>query len=162
MLGLFIIIFLVYTNSFLMKRRSRELGLYNVLGMGKRNIGVVLSFETLYTFIGGVGGGILAGLLLQKLFTMLAEKLMRTGTVYHFYVSLRGMGVTALFFALVLLVTLLINLRGCICKSPWSCCGGPAWASGSRKPGGSSRFWASSAWGRAIIWPSASRIPFRP
>jgi len=110
-LGLFIIIFLVYTNSFLMKRRSRELGLYNVLGMGKRNIGVVLSFETLYTFIGGVGGGILAGLLLQKLFTMLAEKLMRTGTVYHFYVSLRGMGVTALFFALVLLVTLLINLR---------------------------------------------------
>lgn len=110
-MGLFIIIFLVYTNSFLMKRRSRELGLYNVLGMGKRNIGVVLSFETLYTFIGGVGGGILAGLLLQKLFTMLAEKLMRTGTVYHFYVSLRGMGVTALFFALVLLVTLLINLR---------------------------------------------------
>ena len=46
--GLFSVIFLFYTNSFLMKRRGKELGLYNVLGMGKRNIAAMLGFETLY------------------------------------------------------------------------------------------------------------------
>ena len=64
-LGLFFIIFLIYTNSFLMKRRGKELALYNILGMGKGNIGVVLCYETLYTWLIGTGGGILLGMLLQ-------------------------------------------------------------------------------------------------
>lgn len=109
-LGLFSLIFLLYTNSFLMKRRMRELGLYNVLGMDKRNLALVLGLETLYTWIVGVDGGILLGLLLQKLVTMLAEKLMRIGTVYIFYVSPKAMGVTAGFFGFCLLLTLLGNL----------------------------------------------------
>lgn len=48
-LALFIVIFLSYTNSFLMKRRSKELGLYNILGMGKSSISLVLCCESLYT-----------------------------------------------------------------------------------------------------------------
>ena len=46
-MALFTLVFLFYTNSFLIKRRKKELGLYNVLGMGKGNIALILSFETL-------------------------------------------------------------------------------------------------------------------
>ena len=67
----FSIIFLFYTNSFLMKRRTRELGLWSVLGMEKRHIAKVLTYEMLYTAFFGIGGGILCGLLFQKLVTLL-------------------------------------------------------------------------------------------
>ena len=50
--GLFSIIFLFYTNSFLIKRRKKEIGLYNVLGMEKKHIGRILSFETLIVGFG--------------------------------------------------------------------------------------------------------------
>ena len=46
--ALFSAIFLFYTNSFLMKRRKKEIGLFNILGMGKRHIAGVMFFETLY------------------------------------------------------------------------------------------------------------------
>ena len=59
--ALFSFIFLFYTNSFLMKRRTKELGLYNVLGMGKRHIAKVLAFEMLYTALMGIGGGLVFG-----------------------------------------------------------------------------------------------------
>ena len=54
MVSLFCFIFLVYTNSFLMKRRTKELGLYNVLGMGKKNIAGILVFESLYIAVSGI------------------------------------------------------------------------------------------------------------
>ena len=46
--GIFAAIFLFYTNSFLMKRRKREFGLFNILGMGKRHLGYVIACETIY------------------------------------------------------------------------------------------------------------------
>ena len=110
-LGLFSVIFLLYTNSFLMKRRKKELGLYNVLGMGKRHIAAMLGFETLYTFLAGVGGGFLVGLLLQKLAALLLCRMMRLPSCFGFYVSWSSLGVTAAFFGAVLLVNLLLNLR---------------------------------------------------
>lgn len=94
-LGLFSVIFLLYTNSFLMKRRRKELGLYNVLGMGKRHIAAMLGFETLYTFLAGVGGGFLVGLLLQKLAALLLCRMMRMPSCFGFYVSWSSLGVTA-------------------------------------------------------------------
>ena len=66
-LGLFSCIFLLYTNSFLMKRRQKELGLYSVLGMSKTNIAGIMVFEALYIALIGIGGGIAVGILLTKL-----------------------------------------------------------------------------------------------
>ena len=109
-LGLFFIIFLLYTNSFLMKRRGKELALYNILGMGKGNIGVVLCCETLYTWLIGTGGGILLGMLLQRLITMLVTRMLRIDVKYEFFISVYGIAVTAIFFGALLLVTLLLNL----------------------------------------------------
>ena len=55
--GIFSVIFLFYTNSFLMKRRNKEIGLYNILGMDKRHISRVLMFETIYIGLIGIGSG---------------------------------------------------------------------------------------------------------
>lgn len=66
-MGIFSVIFLFYTNSFLMKRRKKELGLYHVLGMDRKNIAVVLIWENLMTAGTSLGGGILGGILFSKL-----------------------------------------------------------------------------------------------
>ena len=108
--ALFAVIFLFYTNSFLMKRRMKELGLYNILGMGKRHIARMLCWETVYTALSGIGLGIATGMLLQKLVTLLLFKLIRFNQSYAFYVSKPGLLITALFFSGILLVNLLVNL----------------------------------------------------
>ena len=110
-IAIFAVIFLGYTNSFLMKRRRKELGLYNILGMGKRNIARMLGLETVYTALIGIGGGILAGLLLQKLVTLLLCRIMAFhGTGFSFYVSREGILATIALFTLILLGNLLVNL----------------------------------------------------
>ena len=62
-------IFLFYTNSFLNKRRSREYGLYNVLGMDKRNLAHIHFWET--AIIAGIS--LAAGLIFGIVFSKLAE-----------------------------------------------------------------------------------------
>ena len=109
-IAVFAVIFLSYTNSFLMKRRRKELGLYNVLGMGKRNIARMLGMETVYTAIIGIGGGILVGLLLQKLVSLLLCRIMNFSGSFAFYVSVEGILYTAVLFTLILLGNLLVNL----------------------------------------------------
>ena len=109
-IAIFAVIFLGYTNSFLMKRRRKELGLYNVLGMGKRNIARMLGMETVYTALIGIGGGILAGLLLQKLVTLLLCRIMNFHGAFAFYVSVEGILYTAVLFTLILIGNLAVNL----------------------------------------------------
>lgn len=64
---IFSVIFLFYTNSFLIRRRRREFGLYNVLGMSKRNLARILTWETLLTAAIVIAGGLFFGVLLSKL-----------------------------------------------------------------------------------------------
>ncbi len=109
--ALFAAIFLFYTNSFLMKRRKKELGLYNILGMGKRNIARILCFETLYTILAGVGGGIAAGIVFHKLVLLLLFRLLRFPVPFGFSVSVPAIRVTFILFGVILLLTLLSNLR---------------------------------------------------
>lgn len=75
-IAVFAAIFLTYTGRFLAKGRQRELGLYNVLGMGKRHIGLVLGFESLFLGVTGVVGGLLLGTALQGLLGRLVSFLM--------------------------------------------------------------------------------------
>ncbi|WP_312938492.1 FtsX-like permease family protein [Oscillibacter sp.] len=117
-IAVFGVIFLTYTNSFLMKRRKRELGLYNVLGMGKRHIAIVLGFETAYTAAAGIAGGVLLGLLLQKLAVLLLCRLTQMDIVYGFYVSGKGIVGTAGLFGIILLFNLLLNLRRIHVQNP--------------------------------------------
>lgn len=117
-IAVFAVIFLTYTNSFLMKRRKRELGLYNVLGMGKRHIAIVLGFETLYTAFAGIIGGAALGMLLQKLAMLLLCRMMRMDIVYGFYVSGSAIAGTAILFGVILLFNLLLNLHRIHVQNP--------------------------------------------
>lgn len=109
--GLFSVIFLFYTNSFLMKRRGKELGLYNVLDMDKRNLALMLGFETLYVALIGLAGGVSLGVLLQKLMTMLVTRLMgSTDIQFPFQFSPLALVLTVILFGAILLLTLLFNL----------------------------------------------------
>lgn len=108
--ALFSIIFLFYTNSFLMKKRNKEIALYNILGMGKRHIAKVLAFESLYTAVFGIGGGIIVGFVFQKLVAMLMYRIMNFDVYYEFYIFGFGVAVTAIVFGAILFVNLLFNL----------------------------------------------------
>ena len=110
MVSLFCFIFLVYTNSFLMKRRTKELGLYNVLGMGKKNIAGILVFESLYIAVIGIVLGLALGVLLHKLMMLLLYWLMRLPAPFGFAVQVKAMVNTSVFFVVIIFLTLLLNL----------------------------------------------------
>ncbi len=108
---LFSAIFVFYINGFLMKQRKKELGLYNILGMGKSHIALVLAVETVYIGVLGIGGGIAVGLLLHKLVTLVIHQMLGMPVPLGFYISWDGMAQTALLFALLLGAALLVNLN---------------------------------------------------
>lgn len=103
-------VFLLYVNGFLMKQRKKALGLYNILGMGKGHIAMVLFFETL--FVGGTGivAGLGVGTLFHKLMTLILYKLLRFDVPFGFAVSWEAMARTAVLFGVLVGATLLSNL----------------------------------------------------
>ncbi len=108
---LFSAIFVLYINGFLMKQRKKELGLYNILGMGKQHIAVVLVIETAIIAVLGIGGGIVVGLVLHKLVSLILHQMLGMPVPFGFYISWDGMAWTAGLFLLLLVVTLLVNLN---------------------------------------------------
>ena len=109
-LGLFSCIFLLYTNSFLMKRRQKELGLYSVLGMSKSNIAGIMVFESLYIGLIGIAGGLAVGILLTKLVSLTLFRLMRLPVPFGFSVQPMAVIIVVLVFSLLILLTLFMNL----------------------------------------------------
>ena len=73
--GIFSVIFLFYTNSFLMKQRKKEIGIYNVLGLGKRHIAKMLTVEMLIIALVSLVGGILGGMCFGKLVFLIMLKI---------------------------------------------------------------------------------------
>lgn len=102
-------IFLTYTGRFLAKGRQRELGLYNVLGMGKRHIGLVLGFESLFLGVVGVVGGIGLGVALQALLGRLLGLLMGLPPFGAGFSPAAALS-TVVLFAVVLGFNLLLDL----------------------------------------------------
>ena len=107
---LFSAVLLLYANSFVMKRRQRELGLYNILGLEKRHIAVLCFWETVLCAAAVIPGGIAAGILLSKLILLLLLKLVQIPVQFGFSVSVRGMGETATLLGMLFLLALLWNL----------------------------------------------------
>ena len=106
----FISIFLFYTNSFIMKRRKKELGVYNILGMEKKHIVRVLFLETLFSYIVSVGVGLVIGIVFNKLLTMLLYKIIGTSVPIKFYVSTLGMSGCVVIFAIIFFMTFIYNM----------------------------------------------------
>lgn len=107
---IFCIIFLIYSNSFLMKRRQKEIGLYNILGLERNHIGIVMFLETIITSIGSFAGGIAAGIIGSKLALLLLLKLLHIPSVLGFYISVKGIFTCLFMFGIIFLMILFLNL----------------------------------------------------
>ena len=107
---IFCIIFLIYSNSFLMKRRQKEIGLYNILGLERNHLGIVMFLETIITSIGSLAGGIAAGIIGSKLALLLLLKLLHIPSVLGFYISVKGIFTCLFMFGIVFLMILFLNL----------------------------------------------------
>jgi len=109
-IGIFSIIFLFYTNSFLIKRRKKELGLYNILGMEKRHIAKILFYETIITWVISMITGLLLGTLFSKLILLLYVKLLSFDIPFGFSISVYGIKSSLRLFSAIFLLLLISNL----------------------------------------------------
>ncbi|RJW05287.1 ABC transporter permease [Lachnospiraceae bacterium AM40-2BH] len=110
-IGVFALIFLFYTNSFLIRRRKKEFGLYNILGMGKANLAHVLIWENVMSFLISLGGGLTVGILLSKFSELCLLKLVHMETGFSMQIDWEAVGKTVTLFAVIFLLLLLNALR---------------------------------------------------
>ena len=108
--AIFSVIFLLYTNGFLMKRRKKEIGLYNILGMEKRHIMKVLFFEMMITASTSIIIGILSGIAMSKLVLLLLIKMVSWKVVFGFEISGFAIIASMILFGSIFVISLLTNL----------------------------------------------------
>ncbi len=103
----FSLLFLFYTNSFLVKQRYREFGLYNVLGMDKKNIGKIMVWETLITFGVAVASGLVLGIIMSKAAELMLLNILNKEIVYSMSIGLTSLWQTSAIFGGIYLLLLL-------------------------------------------------------
>lgn len=108
---LFAIVFLFYTHSFLIKRRRKEFGLFNILGMEKKHIGWVLAIETILVGVASTGVGMLLGALFSRLMYLLMLKLLGIEQIGSLDIPSGFIPATIMVFGAIHLLTLLNTLR---------------------------------------------------
>lgn len=107
----FALIFLFYTNSFLIRRRTREFGLYNILGMGKWNLVRILFWECLIVAAFSLGGGLFIGILFSKLSELVMIRVLGGEVNFSFSVSGSSIISTLILFAVIFVLILLNGVR---------------------------------------------------
>lgn len=110
-MSVFSLIFLFYTNSFLLRRRKKEFGLYNILGMGKKNLAVVLMWESLFIAVISIVCGILSGVVFSKLAELCLIKMLQGTAEFGMTVKFSSIWQTALLFAGIFLLIFINTLR---------------------------------------------------
>ncbi len=110
LLGIIMVPFLYYTNSFLIKRRKRELGLYSILGLEKKHIGVMMLWESAAMYLAVTASAIVLGLLFARLIFLLLLNLAKMPVNVEFTVSPAAVTDTLVFYAFVTGLNLMVNL----------------------------------------------------
>ena len=110
-IGIFALIFIFYTNSFLMKRRKRELGLYHILGLEKRHITGIMTWETLILAFAGIAGGVAAGLLLDRLMYLIILKVFHYPVSVAYHIDFFALRTTPLVFAGIFVLVMFYNVH---------------------------------------------------
>lgn len=110
-MSVFSLIFLFYTNSFLLRRRKKEFGLYNILGMGKKNLAIVLMWESLFIAVISIVCGIFAGIVFSKLAELCLIKILDGTAQFGMTVNISSIWQTALLFAGIFLLIFINTLR---------------------------------------------------
>ena len=109
-ISIFSVILLFYTNSFLIKRRQKEIGVYNILGMEKRHIGKMLALETLIVGGASIIIGLICGLVISRLMYMILRKILVYNINFDFELSIQALLATVILFVIIFFVTLVYNL----------------------------------------------------
>ncbi len=107
----FSLLFLFYTNSFLIRRRKKEFGLYNILGMGKKNLALVLGIETLLIALITLAAGLFCGILFSKLAELGIVKILGGTADFSFHIDLQSIRDTLLLFVVIYTLLYLNTLR---------------------------------------------------
>ena len=108
--GFFAVLFLFYTNAFLIRRRNKEFGLYNILGMNKRNISRILLWETLLSALFSIVMGLAGGLLFSKFAELFLIRMAGGDVDYKLSVEPLSILATAAFFCAVFALILIVSL----------------------------------------------------
>ena len=106
----FAVIFLFYTNSFLIKRRKREFGLFNILGMEKKHLSIVIALESMIVFLVSMVLGIGIGILLDKAFYLLIAKMLNASIALGFYISYQSIVNSIILFFIIFLLMYVFSL----------------------------------------------------
>ncbi len=103
---------MVYANNFIMKRRKKEFGLYQVLGMGRGRVATIMALETVIVSVGAFIAGIVLGVGLSQLMTFFTASLFKTQIAnFHFFFSVHAFNLTLACMLVMFVLTLLLNLR---------------------------------------------------
>ena len=116
--GIFAFIFLFYTNSFLIKQRKKEFGLFNILGMEKKHIARIMFLETLFISLVSLTTGILGGILLSKLMALLLFKLINFKVVFGFEIPIIAVIITIVLFSVIFIINLIYNVSQVYLSKP--------------------------------------------
>lgn len=103
---------MVYANNFIMKRRKKEFGLYQVLGMGRGRVATIMALETVIVSVVAFVAGIVLGIGLSQLMTFFTASLFKTQIAnFHFFFSVHAFNLTLACMLVMFVLTLLLNLR---------------------------------------------------
>lgn len=103
---------MVYANNFIMKRRKKEFGLYQVLGMGRGRVATIMALETVIVSVVAFVAGIVLGVGLSRLMTFFTASLFKTQIAnFHFFFSMHAFNLTLVCMLVMFVLTLLLNLR---------------------------------------------------
>jgi len=103
---------MVYANNFIMKRRKKEFGLYQVLGMGRGRVATIMALETVIVSVVAFAAGILLGVGLSQLMTFFTASLFKTQIAnFRFFFSVHAFNLTLACMLVMFVLTLLLNLR---------------------------------------------------
>ena len=103
---------MVYANNFIMKRRKKEFGLYQVLGMGRGRVATIMALETVIVSVVAFVVGIVLGVGLSQLMTFFTASLFKTQIAnFHFFFSVHAFNLTLACMLVMFVLTLLLNLR---------------------------------------------------
>lgn len=103
---------MVHANNFIMKRRKKEFGLYQVLGMGRGRVATIMALETVIVSVGAFVAGIVLGVGLSQLMTFFTASLFKTQIAnFHFFFSVHAFNLTLACMLVMFVLTLLLNLR---------------------------------------------------
>ncbi len=108
--GIFSIIFIIYANSFLIKRRKKELGLFHILGMEKKHIAKTMTIEHILVSIVNLFIGLILAVVSSKLISLVLYKLIQMEPSYDFFISSISLKYTIALFSAVYLLILIVNI----------------------------------------------------